>query len=1144
MNRSLLTLLVLAGCGKSDPVVNDRPGLEVVSTIPVDGATGVSAQTAIRVAFSGELDAATVDGEGIVLMPPVDGSFDWDKASKTASFLPAAPLPEGAYTVTVTDSLSGARGEAVLPSSFSFEVGQGGTTTTPGGAVTWTDGVDTTTLLVTDADTLERGYTMSSTHPQRDGWPQEVQFEELPGQPVLRSGSTMFDALFALAVHESRLLSVSAINDGAFSYGNDVPCDCFQTGEKWHYVWTRDTAYAVDLGLAVLDPERAANSLAFKLSGEKASVGGGGLQIVQDTGTGGSWPVSTDRVVWAFGADRVLAVLDGPDRNAFRDLTLEAVVNTAEVDRTHVFDPADGLYRGETSFLDWREQTYPQWTASDVRHIAESKSLSTNVGHWKLLDLAARLSGEVGDTSGQARYRGWADQLAADIDAGFWIDGQGWSRVVPNQLDSGPLPQYDWLATSLMALTVAPAGRAQTALSTYPQGTWGPPVIWPQQPLVPIYHNRSIWPFVTAYGVRAAAAHQNEALVAAGVDSLTKGSLRNLSNMENFELLSGANWYDDGPYSGPVVNSHYQLWSVAGYASMVFDLFGLHPEASGLMLDPYIPEEVAGTWLPGAEPTLHSLSWKGRSFDLVLEKPAAAAGALVLDQALVDGAPVAVPLQPADLPDGAELRLVLRHDLSATGTLTELVDDGDFTKIFAPRDPAITALTEGAGGLELTLDANGESGVVFDVWRDGVEVASGVSGPTWVDLNSADRDSRSYCYAVSSRFGSGNTSQRSQPQCWWGPGGERVQTYGRFALVADDATWSGGGPLGWENWGNADAARVVGLTAAWTGPHLVQVVHSNGSGPISTGLTASTKHLSVVDSAGVEVGSGVVVMPQSADWGAVRDSTGVVVDLVAGEPYTLELTDTQNMSWLDHFSIYTAGLGGGTEPYNAANLDGVKLLPLQGVDQTPTTGALVVFDGTDDLGKLGPAQTLIPGAQLQPWEAFGMTWDEDWLYLAFVSQAFEGDYRPMVVYVEAGSGLGPATPGTGFEYDALVPELPFTPTHAISLRNLSDDGNLAGPWDGVRVPDGPSWSVTRRFERGVDSHLAADEHTLAVRVPLAVLGNPSQLRLVAHVVEAQVGSEWVDTVPSGHTPWAVGGGAYHELDLTGPTGVINWTTVP
>lgn len=1016
------------------------------------------------------------------------------------------------------------------------------TGSTPVFSDTWTDGVDVVEVTVDDPDSFERAYTMSSTHPQRDGWPSEVAFVEEPGQPLLRSGNLVFDALFALAMHETRLLSVSSIDDGAFDSGNPVPCECFQTGAEWHYVWTRDTAYAVDLGLALIDPERAVASLDFKLSGDKPSVGTGGLQIVQDTGSGGSWPVSTDRVVWALGASRVLSVLDGPDRDAFRDRALEAAVNTAEADRLHVYDPETGLYTGESSFLDWREQTYPQWTATDVLHVAESQALSTNAGHWALLDLAARLSAEVGDTTSEARYRGWADQLAADIEARFWVPGEGYARVLPNRLDTGPLSQFDWLGTTLAALTVADPAHAAEALGTYPHGAHGPPVIWPQQPLVPIYHNRAIWPFVTAYGVRAGVRHGNDAVVARGVHSLARGALLNLSNMENLEVLSGANYVDDGAYSGPVVNSHYQLWSVAGYLSMVFDVLGVRPEPDGLHIEPFVPEGVAADWLSD-EVTLQGLVWKGKRFDLTLELPASGAGPRVAASIEVDGVPATAVLSAGQLGDGSRIRVVLEAAGPTGAPLTEIVDDGDFRKVYAPRDPAITALADAGGLLELTLDASGESGVVFDVWRDGTLVATDVSGPTWVDPGSPALDATSPCYAVASTFPStGHTSQRSQPICWWSDAGERVQVVDAYHLAAPDGgDWNSGADPFWNNWGDpTHTLTATAIRPEWTGPHLVQVVHANGAGPINTGITAAHKWLVVRDGAGAVVAEGALAMPQSGDWTAFRDSTSLQVDLDAGDVYSFEVSDAPNMSRLGHFTLYTGGLGGGSDAFNRADVQALKLLPLTGLAE-PAPPLLVAFDGVDDLNKLGGAQTAAFGATLQPWEAFALDWDADNLYVAWVSQAFEDPYAPFVLYVEAAQGApGAAVPTTGLEYSALTPELPFTPTHALSMRNLSDDGSTAGPWDGVQVPVGPDWVTTRRLRRDREGWLAADLHTLSATIPLALLGDPTHLRLAGHVVNAVPGSEWVDTLPSGHTPWAVGGGTSLTIDLTGPHDAASW----
>lgn len=97
-------------------------------------------------------------------------------------------------------------------------------------------------------------------------------------------------------------------------------------------------------------------------------------QIVQDTGTGGSWPASTDRVTWALGASAVLATLPSDTERAdFAAVALEALSNTLENDRLAAYDSIDGLYRGEQSFLDWRDQTYASWIVKDIAALASCR---------------------------------------------------------------------------------------------------------------------------------------------------------------------------------------------------------------------------------------------------------------------------------------------------------------------------------------------------------------------------------------------------------------------------------------------------------------------------------------------------------------------------------------------------------------------------------------------------------------------------------------------------------------------------------------------------------------------------------------------------------------------------------------------------
>ncbi|MCC4619557.1 Six-hairpin glycosidase-like protein [Xanthomonas cassavae CFBP 4642] len=405
-------------------------------------------------------------------------------------------------------------------------------------------------------------------------WPQGER--RIAAQPMrTHTASPMFDALFALAQQEMADDRVEAIRDPAFNAGKPVPCTCFETGERWPYVWTRDVSFAADLALARLEPQRTRNSLRFKLSTARDGRTPG-LFVAQDTGSGGSWPISSDRVVWFLAARGLL------DDQPFADEVWQALQATLAQDRDAVFDAQIGLYRGETSFLDWREQTYPDWTREDVRFIAESFALSTNVLHYQALRLAEQMARQRGDARA-AQYAQWADALQQAIDARFWeASRQQYVSYLGNAAHPARYAKVDLLGVSLGVLAeVFPVERARLALRNYPVVAGGSPVVWPQEAAQPIYHNRAVWPFVSAYALRASRALDDAPRIALELQSLMRGSALAGSNMENYDMQRLAVHVEEGARSGPVVNSPRQLWSVAGYLSTVLEgVFGLSADGS------------------------------------------------------------------------------------------------------------------------------------------------------------------------------------------------------------------------------------------------------------------------------------------------------------------------------------------------------------------------------------------------------------------------------------------------------------------------------------------------------------------------------------------------------------------------------------
>jgi hypothetical protein len=513
-------------------------------------------------------------------------------------------------------------------------------------------------------------------------------------------------------------------------------------------------------------------------------------------------------------------------------------------------------------------------------------------------------------------------------------------------LDPSPAERYDLLGSALaIGLGVASSAQADAILEGYPHLPKGPPVFWPQQQDVPIYHNRGIWPFVTALWARAAKEAGHARAVAHATRSLVRGAALNLSNMENFEAATGAAWLDEGSTSGPVVNSQRQLWSVAGYVSLVHDvLFGLEASQSGIRFAPFIPHEVRNTLLAGADRiALSGIPYKGKRIIVELLLPATSSatdGALQVQSVQLNGSDVGTDFVDASqLEDQNLFRLVLVDGSTAAEPMT-LLDDGgvaDYRNVFGPHTPTISSVSVDNGRLRVTFAVSGESAsdIAFNVYRDGQQVASALPGSTtsWRDDGSAAHATTSYCYTVEAYYsGSGNHSQHAKPFCYWGPSSNRIQTVPAtsFTAVGGTLVYQYGRDH-YQGWGDPSHTLTVdGFTPTFTGLHYIQLLAGNGAGSYSTGITCAVKRVQVFEGATV-IASGYVMMPHLGTWDDWRESSFLPVTLESTKSYRIVIDEDSraiNMSELDHFATY-ANTGGATGRFNRVNIAEVKVL---GVD--------------------------------------------------------------------------------------------------------------------------------------------------------------------------------------------------------------------
>ena len=791
-----------------------------------------------------------------------------------------------------------------------------------------------------------RTYLHASNQALRDPGNNYLRYSEQSNLPKIRTGDLEFDALFALAVNEMGYLSVDTINDSAYNKGEDIDCACFKTGQKWAYVWTRDLSYAADLSLAFLDPDRVKNSLNFKLSEFRPEVTANknvqlsGLQIIQDTGSGGSWPISTDRMTWALGAEKALNNLPAKERSIFAPRAYQALVNSITADRQVAFDVTDGLYQGEQSFLDWREQTYAPWIVEDLSTMASAKALSTNVSHYQALRLAGELALEFNEPLNATKFNQWADELKGAINKKLWLPSKGlYSSLTAGHFDGAVMAKFDWLGQSLAIVSgIASEQQTQAILNNYPHGPMGAPVIFPQQPDAPVYHNRAIWPFVTSYGLKAAKLAKHTAVANAAMDTLIRTAALNLSNMENLEWLTAQPMYLDEArpkLSGPVINSNYQLWSVAGYLNLVVEnVFGLTTTKQGLTVSPFITTALRNKRFAEQEViSLNNMAWLGKSFNVDIKFPvqrkSTAQGYYSIESVLLNGESVSTAISAQELTAGSVITVQLGKVIEDNSRLTAVSSQvAKFDKnVYAPRTPKVQKAITQEGGLKFILEPTDSDNheVKYNLYKDGQLILERVEAGKLIAPNSASNS----CFSISSSFTSGTQSHHSKPICF----GNAQQIFANDKRITSNKAVSAASDLidatHIANFGApTDTLTISDIAISEAGQYSIQFEYVNASNSIGQGVTNGVKQL-VISNNNKVIPTKIIQLPHTLikqGKSITGLSTPAIVDLTPGT-LSIDVNDFFNMSYLSSNSTYGSA-GGKSGPRNHFDFISVKVMKL------------------------------------------------------------------------------------------------------------------------------------------------------------------------------------------------------------------------
>ena len=697
------------------------------------------------------------------------------------------------------------------------------------------DGIYTVTLP------FETNYTRPANDSGRAIW---VRKRDIVRFPDLVSSQRLIDALYRMSLEE---LVELRRDDGAL-----------MGGAKWEGIWTRDVSWGAMLAFAPIAPDEVRRSLMVKVD----SSG----RIIQDTGTGGSWPVSTDRMAWALAAWELYVVTGERDwlRQAY-----DIIRRSAEADLAVAFDPASGLFRGESSFLDWREQSYPAWM--DPKDIYHSQALGTNALHHGTYRVLSRMATALGEAP--ARWDSVAARVRQGMNAHLWLAERGYyGQFRYGRVHPSVSPRAEGLGEALAIIYGAADDAQRVALAQRtPVVPFGVPSFWPYIGDQPPYHNAAIWPQVVGFWTWAAAEAGNDAAVEHGLGAIYRAAALFLTNKENMVASTGH-------FEGTELNSDRLIGSVGANLATVYRvLFGMRFEYDRLAFRPFIPRAYGG------ERTLRNFRYREATLTITIRGFGSAVA-----EATLDGRPLANPEIPAGLTGAHTIELTMNGELPhSTITLVE--------NRAAPATPLVSLR---AGRLVWRAVPRA---VNYVVYRNGRRVAAVTA--TQAPVEQQDGLAEYQVMAVDAR---GLESFLSEPVRVAHPDAVILAKPAGGAIDTTQAGTDDDGHVAL----TVDANREVQFTVEvpTSGTYAIDARYANGSGPINTGDKAALRSL-LVD--GARVGS--LVMPHRGvdlwtDWGysnplIVQLSAGTHTLTLAYRPLDQNMNGAVNTALVDHLRL-------------------------------------------------------------------------------------------------------------------------------------------------------------------------------------------------------------------------------------------------
>ncbi len=672
--------------------------------------------------------------------------------------------------------------------------------------------------------------------------------KDISAFPQYTSDNTLANAIYNLGLEEM----IRAVE----------PDSTFRTGKEWAGVWTRDISYSIILSMAHLQPRVAMNSLLRKVNKKK--------KIIQDTGTGGAWPCSTDRMIWAVAAWELYKVTGNKD---WLQQAYTIITNSLEDDYKNAYDATTGLVKGESSFLDWREETYPRWM--QPADIFESENLRTNAVHYQANIVAGKMATLLSKTGDATRYNGVAAKIKTGINQYLWqAEKKYYGQYLYGRTAKSLSPRAEALGEALTVLfDIADATRQKEIVANTPITDYGISCIYPQILGIPPYHNNAVWPFVQTYWLWACAKVGNEASVMESISAIYRPAALFVTNKENFVA-------DNGDFAGTQINSSNMLWSLSGNLSIIHKVFfGIWFNENGLSFQPYIPKAYAGVR------SLTNFKYRAAVLDISMEGFGNAIKSFTLD-----GKPIANASIPATLTGKHQIKIVLANNVLPAATINAV---SNYT---APETP-IATYEEGKLSWKAT-----EGAVKYEVLKDGKKLQQATA--TALPIQAAIPTE----YSIIAIDKNGVQSFASEPVMVADE--KYIQTYAaeQFAPKSNK-DYKGFTGDGFVEISTTENTKLdIPVTADVAGSYWIDCRYANGNGPTNTENKCAIRTL-LVDGKPINA----FVFPQRGknEWSNWGFSNGLPVSLTKGKhtitiqyfPANENMNEEVNQAMIDYIRV-------------------------------------------------------------------------------------------------------------------------------------------------------------------------------------------------------------------------------------------------